>query len=505
MSLLGVDVGTTGCKAALFRTDGRLLASAYEEYAYLAPQPGQAELDAPRVWEAIRRAIARAAAGGRSDPVSALAVSSMGEAMVPVSADRRILGPSLLNFDTRGQEYLAALRDRLSRDRLYSLNGNTLGNQYGLTKLMWLKEHRAALYGEAALFLNWAGLVAFLLGGEPAVDHSLANRSLLFDLDRADWSAELLAASGLDRAKLPKAVPSGSPLGTVSAQAAAELGLPRGTRIVAGAHDQCANALGCGVTREGDALLGMGTYLCIVPVLEGRPSPARMLEIGLNTEHHAVPGHFVCFIYNMGGALVKWYRDTFAAAEHHLARERGEDVYDRLFAELPDLPSEVLVLPHFSPTGPPEFIEDSSGVLAGLTLGTRRGEILQGILQGALFGLKECTDLLPRAGLDIRGYRVAGGGSKSDAWVQLAADILDRPFVRPRVGEAGALGAAILAGAGTGVFASIEEGARAMVALERTFEPDRARARQLAERYVKYLRLWPALKELLRRPVSAAG
>ena len=210
MSLLGVDAGTTGCKAALFRDDGRELASAYEEYDFLSPQPGQAELDSPAVWEAVKRVIRAVASRAGGDPVGALAVSSMGEAVVPVSRDRRILGPSILNFDVRGQEYLPALRERLSRERLYALNGNTLGNQYGLTKLMWLRDRHPGLYERADLFLNWAGFISFMLGGEPATDYSLANRSLLFDLDRLDWSEELLAAAGLERSHLPPTVPSGT-------------------------------------------------------------------------------------------------------------------------------------------------------------------------------------------------------------------------------------------------------------------------------------------------------
>jgi xylulokinase len=309
----------------------------------------------------------------------------MGEAVVPVTRDRRILGPSILNFDARGQEYLPELRGRLPRERLYRLNGNTLGNQYGLTKLMWIARERPELYERTEIFLNWAGFISFMLGGEPAVDYCLANRSLLFDLDRRDWSGELLAAAGLERSRLPRPVPSATPLGEVLPGVAAELGLPPHTAIVAGTHDQCANALGCGVTAEGEALFGLGTYLCIVPVHSSRPSPEAMLGIGLNTEHHAVPGRFVSFLYNMGGALVRWYRDTFAAAEARQARDRGQEVYDLLFAELPALPSDVLVLPHFSPTGPPEYIENSRGVLTGLTLQTRRGDILKGILQGAVF------------------------------------------------------------------------------------------------------------------------
>jgi len=503
VSLLGIDAGTTGCKAAVFRANGSLASSAYEEYAYLSPQPGQAELDPPAVWAAVKRVIAAAVQTG-GEAVSALAVSSMGEAMVPVARDRRMLGPSILNFDVRGQEYLAELRERLPRERLYRLNGNTLGNQYGLSKLVWIARQRPRLYERTELFLNWSGFISFMLGGEPAVDYSLANRSLLFELDRRDWSEELLAAAGLERSRLPNPVPSGTPLGTVLPQVAEELGLPRRTAIVAGAHDQCANALGCGVTAEGEALFGLGTYLCIVPVHLSRPAPEAMLGIGLNTEHHAVPGRFVSFLYNMGGALVRWYRDTFAAAEARQARERGQEVYDALFGELPALPSDVLVLPHFSPTGPPDYIENSRGVLTGLTLQTRRADILKGILQGAVFDLKSCTDLLPRAGLSIRRYRAAGGGSRSDAWLQLCADVLGAPFVRPRVSEAGALGAAILAGAGTGEFRSIEEGAQRMVFIGDSFEPDPSRGRQYAESYERFRKLWPLLREFLTG-ASGAG
>ena len=501
MSLLGIDVGTTGCKVAAFSAAGELVASAYQEYDYRVPLPGQAVLDSAGVWEKVRAAIRRVAAAAAADPVTAVCASSMGEAMVPVARDRRILGPSILNFDARGEEYLERLQAGLDAGRLFELNGNTLGNHYGLTKLMWLRDHQPALYAQADLFLNWGGFVAFLLGGEPAVDYSLANRSLLFDLGRQDWSEELLRWSGLERGKLPPPVPSGTVLGEVAPHLADELGLPRGTAVVAGAHDQCSNAVGCGVVAEGSALFGMGTYLCIVPVYRRRPEPGRLMERGLNIEHHALPGRWVSFIYNMSGSLVKWYRDTFAAEEHRQARARGEDVYERLFAELPPGPSRVDVLPHFfSPMGPPEFIRGSHGVLAGLRLETPRGEILKGLLQGALFSLKDCTRLLPGAGIAISDYRAAGGGARSAAWVQLAADVLGKPFALPRVTEAGALGAAIMAGAATGVFRDMEEGAQAMVHIDRRFEPDPRAAGAYEERYERYRRLWPLLKDYLLEP-----
>jgi len=500
MSLIGLDVGTSGCKAALFSETGQMLVAAYEEYDTLHPQPGWAELDAQEVWGKVRHSLQRVAAypGASTDPVKALAVSSLGEATVPVSHDRQMLGPSILNFDSRGREYLPALQARLGNQRLYRINGNMLGSNYGLTKLMWIKEHQPELYEQAYKFLNWGCFVSFILGAEPVIDYSLANRLLLFDLERRDWLTELLAWSGLDRDKLPATAPSGTVIGRLEARLAGELGLPAGLAIVSGAHDQCANAVGCGGIQEGYPMYGMGTFLCAVPVFSQPRPAAAMIERGLNTEHHAVAGRYVSFIYNQGGSLLKWYRDTFAAVERRRAAAERRDIYAELIAEIPSEPSRVMALPHFSITGPPQFIDDSSGVLAGLTLETSRAEILKGILEGATFYVRQVLETLPGVGIPIDGYRAVGGGSKSDAWLQLSADILGKPLVRAVVSEAGALGAAIIAGSGAGVFSSIEEGCQAMVRLGQEFEPDARRQSQYDRRFEKYQKLWPLMAGYLR-------
>jgi xylulokinase len=497
MSLLGIDVGTTGCKAAIFSEEGQMLALAYEEYDVLRPQPGWAELDAAAVWGAVQRMVARAAAQVSSDPPRALCVSSLGEAVTPVSADRRILGNSLLNFDARGEEYLPALGQGIEPQRLYALNGNTLGNHYTLTKLKWVRQHQPELYRQAHRFLHWSGFVSFMLGAEAAVDYSLANRTLLFDLQRGDWDDELFAWAGLEREKLPHPVPTGTVIGRVSRQAAGGLGLRAGIPIVAGPHDQCANGIGCGVIQPGQAMYGMGTYFNILVTYPQRGDPQAMMARGLNSEHHAAPGLFVSFIYNHGGSLLKWYRDTFAYVEKHGAADSGE-LYAYLLSEMPAGPSPVICLPHFAPTGPPEFIADSSGVLAGLRLETRRGDILKGMLEGVIFYLRECVEALPGTGIAIHDFRAVGGGSRSEAWVQLSADILGQPFTRPRVNEAGVLGAAIIAGVGAGILPSFEDGVARMVQLERSFEPDPRRHAAYASRFERYKQLWPLLKDYLR-------
>jgi xylulokinase len=497
VSFLGIDVGTSGCKAAVYSEDGRMHASAYEEYDTVRPRPGWAELDSVDVWTRVRRTIAKAARGATGDPVKAIAVSSLGEAMVPVSRDRRILGPSILMNDARGGEYVPRLASDVGPEQLHRINGNVLGGQYSLPKLMWLRDHEPGVYAGAWKFLLWSGFVSFMLGAEPVTDWSLASRTLLFDVGTRRWSDVIAGAAGIAVEKLPGLLPSGSRIGTVDGGIADELGLPRGTAIVAGAHDQCANAVGCGVVDEGFGMIGMGSWLSIVPVFAERRPTEAMLPLGLNTEHHAVPGRFVTFLYNQGGLLLKWYRDTFARSEREAADRAGTEAYTGLIAELPEGPSSVLVLPHFTVTGPPEHLAGSSGAILGLTLDTSRGDILKGIMEGAVFYLRVLLDALAGTGIAMRELRVVGGGSRTDAWPRIAADILDLPLVSTAVSEAGTLGAAILAAAGTGAFSSVAEGAASMVSTARRFDPDPARVRTYQERCERYRALWPAMKRLL--------
>ncbi|HOX05179.1 MAG TPA: FGGY-family carbohydrate kinase [Planctomycetota bacterium] len=494
MSLLGIDVGTTGCKAAAFSLDGRELAGAYREHPAPRAAPGRAELDAPAIWENVKAVIAEVAARTSADPVTALSVSSMGEAVVPVSRDRRILGNSILSSDPRGAEYARELAAAIGQEDFYRINPNLIGPQYTLPKLRWLREHEPELYRRADKFLYWADLVAFLLGGEARANFTHANRSLLFDLRAGKWSERLVALGGLDAEKLGHPAPSGTVVGEVAPAIAAEIGLPAGAKIVLGGHDQCCNSLGAGAAAAGRTVCGIGTYECYTPAYARIPEPAAMIGLGLNVEHHVLPGLYVSFLYNPSGALVRWFRDTFAAG-----MAPGPDIYDRLSAEMPEEPTSLLTLPSFDVTGPPDYLADARGLIAGLRTSTTRGEILKSIMESATFHFVAGIEGLRALGMGTSEMVATGGGAKSDRWLQIKADIFGVPFVRPRTTECSALGAAMLAGLATGRLRDAGEAAARFVAAERRFEPDPARHGRYRERLELFRQLLPLAGGFLRR------
>lgn len=477
---MGIDIGTTGCKAASFTDSGRMLAYAYREYPVVCPQPGWMELDSHGVWARVREVIGAVARESAADAVAALCVSSMGEAMVPLDEKGAICGPGILGGDTRGGAEIARIADTVGRERWYRICPGPATAHCSLAKILWLRQNDPALFSQTRMFVGWDGLVGALLGARPFMCHSSAARTQLFDLDREEWSEELLGAAHLARSYLPMLCAAGTIMGPVSAAACDELGLAQGAVIVAGGHDQCCNALGAGVLSAGRAIDGIGTFECIAPVFSRPAGTGALMSAGLNLEHHVVTGLYTSFIYNQAGSLVRWFRDTFATAQ---AADPG--IYDRLSAEMPAGPSGLTVLPYFEPSGAPGFVE-ASGVIAGLTTATTRGHILKGIMEGATYYFVEHLATLRTMGVDTSEFIATGGGARSDAWLQIKADITGVPYTRLSTTECGVTGAALLAGTATGVFASLAEGARTLVRRDRTFEPDRSTHEQYRSAYGRY-------------------
>jgi xylulokinase len=499
MSMLGLDIGTTGVKAVAFRGDGGLLASAYREYDLKSPRPGSLELDPLEVLAAIRAVLGEVSARTRGDPVRSLAACTLGEAAVPVDARHRPVGSAIVGFDSRGEEEAARFREKISSGAVFAITGHGINSAHTLFKILWRRRHEPAVFAAAKRFLCFGDFTTAALGLEPYMDYSIAARTLAFDIHRLDWSPEILAAAELSPELLPPPAAPGRRLGELGRN---DFGLPPGCIVAAGLHDQPAGILGSGV-RPGESMLATGTVICLGVRLKGKPQAEAMAGNNLCYYPTAGERQYISIAFNFtGGSLLKWYRDQLAGGEIDEARRRGVDPYDVICDSLPEEASGLLVLPHFTMTGTPWLDPRALGAVLGLRLTTSRKELVKAILEGVVYEVKLNSELLAQAGVEIAAYKSIGGAARSAVWMQIAADILDRPVAVLAVREGAALGAALMGGRASGAISSAEEMdaiVERCAPIERVFEPRPAHASAYAERFAIYRELYPATRELSHR------
>lgn len=477
---MGLDIGTTGCKASVFDQNGNTLSCAYREYDVIRTNPGQAELNAEEVWDKIVQ-VASESAAMASVPIRALSAASMGEAMVPVDRRGRILGPSVLGTDSRGTRYLEKLTGGISPGEIYRITGQPSGGGYSLPNLCRIREEEPELYRKTFRFLPWADFVTFKLTGEMRINESLASRMLFFDRMSRRWSDQIAGTAGFDLEKFPAPIPSGVLVGKVLPSMRRALGLAPDVQVVSGAHDQCAAVLGAGVTLPGTAMLGLGTYACMVLVHEAGKEDSPFSRLRLNLEPHAIPGQEVSFLYHGScGALLKWLRTEF------FRDIRGRNPYPRIMTLLKNTGNTPVVVPYFAESGPLDFASGGNGLIAGLSLSHTRADILRGTLEGIIFYFKEALDALGENGYPVRRLHLSGGGAESAEWRQMITDILEIPTVKPEIRECGTLGAAILAGIGSKELSSFKEAVRQMVRLEDALFPGKTNRALYAVNFQRY-------------------
>ncbi len=502
MSLLGLDIGTTGAKCVAFDLEGRIRASAYREYPLYYPQPGWAELDGDEVWAAAEAVLGEVASKIRHDPPKGLAVSSQGEAGVLIDKDGKTLARSIISFDTRTTAEKAEYEEAIGYEKGFEITGHLIHTIYTNVKLMWMRRNRPEAWKKAWKFLCFEDYAGYRLSGATATDWSMCGRTMLFDVRKHDWSDEMLEVGGIPRELLPDPVPGGAKIGELTKDMADKLGLPAGMPIVAGAHDQPAAALGAGIVEAGRAVDGTGTVECITASLAEPVINKVMFDSKLCCYSHAASDLYVTLGYNYtGGSLLRWYRDNLGAAEVALAEAEGKDPYEIMMAEAASIegPTGLIVLPHFTNTGPPWFDENAKGAILGLKLETKRAEFVKALIEGITYEMKLNLDNMNAAGIPVNELRPMGGGAKSPVWMQIKADIFNRPCVAMDVTEAGCLGVAMLAGVAVGEYATLKEATDAALRVKRTYEPDRANAGRYEERFGLYCEVYPMFKDLAHR------
>ncbi len=470
MSLLGIDIGTSGCKAVLFNEQGGMLHRAYREYPVLRPFPGVAELEITVVETAVMETIRECADHADRDLPAALAVTSFGESCLPVTADGRVACRCcILPEDRRSEEVKEALIRPFSSDAMQQRTGIRPESCYSLPLLMRQFRNSRELREHCAILLDWSDYIAFRLSGEAVFNTSSASRTLALDVHTMQWIPEYIEAAGLESNLFPPLVSPGTVLRTIRLEMAQQLGLPRQTKVVAGTHDQCAAAIGCGAASGSDMMLGLGSYACAVFCRKNGSQPPEAFRHALNIEPHAMPGHFASFLFHSGcGMLLEWLASTL------FPEYTGPDRFQRIFRLVPDWE------PRPTPVVLPEFGQ-GRGMIGGISFGNDRTDILRGACEGILFYFRECVGR-EKCEHHLRRILASGGGSRTPEILQLAANILELPVRLNDTPEAGALGCAMLAGSGCGIYTSIMEASEQLPRCLAIFEPKR----DFAEPYRKW-------------------
>jgi xylulokinase len=500
MSVLGLDIGTSGCKASVVDEGGRVAGQAYREHSLFSPGAGMEEIDPELVWasaKAVIAAAASAAAQRGASTVGAISVSSFGEAIVPVDGSGRPLRNAILYIDRRGSEEAAALAEALGPGRVQAITGAPPHSMYSIAKLLWMKGHENELFRSTARFLLLADYVLVRLGARPHTDYSLAARTQAFDVVGKLWSPEILGYAELEDDKFGSPVQAGTIVGELGRKLADELGLRGGVLLVAGGHDQCCAALGSGVVGPGAAVDGLGSTECVTPAFDRPVIDEKMAAAGFACVPHVVAGLYVTYAFTFTcGSLLKWFRDAFAEGEKAKAEGEGREVFELLVEEALASKGSLLLLPHFAGAATPYMDSGARGALLGLGLDTTRGDVLRAILEGVTYEMMVNVERLEEAGIAVSELRVAGGMARSDLFLQLKADMMGRPLAALDGVEAGTLGVALLAGVASGMFPDLASASRAFSRPRRVFEPEPASHARYAERFEDYKRLYPAVKSV---------
>ncbi len=499
MSTLGLDIGTTGCKAAAFDAQGRQLAISYREYPLRHPRPGWAELDSRQVIDACMAVVAEAAEACGNDRARAVGVACQGEAFTPVTAEGVFLGNAMVSSDMRAVDTVGEWSQRFDPERLYAITGHTQHPMFTLFKLVWLRENNPEIWHGPSRFLCFEDLFCQCLGLEPCMGYPLAGRTMLFDVRKHVWHPEILAALELSPGRLARPIPSGTTIGAIPSEMCRRLHLADKAILVAGGHDQPCGALGAGVVEPGLAMYASGTVECICPAFATPISSPALFKSNLCTYDFSLGGMYTTVAFSLtGGNLLKWFRDEWCGEEIRLAHESGTEVYDRILAGMSPRPTPLLCLPYFTPSGTPYFDTRTPGAILGLRLSSTRGEVLRSLLEGVALEMRLNLNILERSGLPIRELRGIGGGARNPALLQLKADVLDRPITRVAVTEAGCLGMAIL-GYAACEGADIREVAQDWIRPLDAVCPNPETVEHYHQQFTKYKQAYAALCDLAGR------
>lgn len=485
---IGLDIGTSGTKAALYDEEGIQKAAWQQNYGFSNTDQGFRELDAAAVWKAVVCCLQKTAAGER---VKSITVSSLGEAVIPINQEGEPLYFSITGTDVRGEKQLDILQNLIGKERLVEITGVNLSSIYSANKILWIKDNKRELYESTWKFVTFQDFVIYRLTGESRIDYSMASRTLLFDIATKDWSPEILEKTGISSKKLSTPILAGMEAGVVKTELAGELGIPACVKVIAGTHDHICNAIGSGAIEYGNCANTVGTTEGVTALLKRAQMTTESIEkYQISCEPFVKPDMYNTVAWNnTSGVLLRWFAEELSGWDKKTDIGTMYQLWNR---KMPSEPTKLLVLPHFSGAATPHMDKNSKGAVIGLTLGTRAEDIYKALMEGANYELLFILNCLKKAGLEVSKV-IATGGALSAELLQIKADILGIPIHTVESRQTGTLGGAILGAVADGAYSDMKEAAGKMIREAEIYFPNTARAEIYKERAACYRDLYAAL------------
>lgn len=489
MSLIGIDMGSSSVKIAVYREDGTQLLVVNNEISPLHPQPGWWETDPMDVWRATVKGLKELMRADqvRKDPPKALAVSASGRENFPAGADGKPLGNNIMGADIRGVEFEIPPAGAPVPEPWTLSCGHLRERMDPVLRMMWWRKYHPEIMEKAASYPDWHGWLTLCLCGRVVSERSLVGRWAIYDIKTKTWDPDRQKEYQIDSKLLPEVLPWGTVIDTILPSVAKETGLPHDLKIVVGGHDMNCAGVGGGASRIGTVCLISGSYENMLIPTDQYPTPSMLLR-GLSvTPHLGKIDRSIFAVCPTGNAVLNWARDLQKVSITELAgqlADRGKG------------PSPVMALPYLS--GAMLYWEGGrklKGTLLGLTLATTPVDVVQAFMESIAYDHVNTMSLLAEENVKVDLVRATGGGTRSEWWTQLKSDLIQMPIEVIAQPEPGTFGAALLAGYGIGLFKDLDEASKIYSGTSRVYEPDRNRMALHQERFELYRRSVPTLLE----------
>ena len=493
MSLLGVDIGTSGVKVILLQTDGRILANVTEEYPVSSPHPMWSEQNPEDWWQATCRAIRKAlsCADVKPSEVKGVGLSGQMVGLVALDKDGQVIRPCIMWNDQRSAIETEELTEQIGREKILQETSNPLFATFVAPKLVWMRNHEPDNYQRIRYFLMPKDYIAYRLTGHIGTEVSDASGTCLFNVRERRWSRAMIQAMDIPEEWLPPCTESDEVSGTLTAAASAESGLSEGTSVIAGAGDQPAQSMGAGIVKPGLCSVTMGTSGVIFAQCDRHIQHPEGL---LHSFCHSVHGQwYLMGVMLSAGGSFQWLRDEFSS----LAPISYETMTD-MAASVPPGCEGLVFLPYLTGERCPYDDPRARGSWVGLTQRHSLAHLIRAVMEGITYGLCDSVQLMRDLGMVINRIHASGGAVRSALWRQMLADVFGTEIVRTNVVEGAAYGAAMLAGIGTKQYANAIEASDALIQVEETIEPDPDSRMVYKDTYAIYRSLYPQLKESYR-------